>query len=198
MASFVTVSGSRLILASASPRRADLLREAGILFRVAPAHIDEDVRTGESPEAYVERLAREKAEAVHAASPDAFVLGADTTVVVDAAILGKPADRAEAARMLELLAGRSHRVLTGVVLLGPADFVRAAVVSTEVTFSRLSGADIAWYVNTGEPLDKAGAYAIQGGASRFVERIDGSFSNVVGLPMELVGTWCRESGIQVS
>ena len=151
MASFVTVSGSRLILASASPRRADLLREAGILFRVAPAHIDEVVRTGESPEAYV-----------------------------------------------ELLAGRSHRVLTGVVLLGPADFVRAAVVSTEVTFSRLSGADIAWYVNTGEPLDKAGAYAIQGGASRFVERIDGSFSNVVGLPMELVGTWCRESGIQVS
>ena len=189
---------SVLVLASASPRRADLLREAGILFRVAPAHIDEAVRVGESPEAYVERLAREKAEAVHTASPGAFVLGADTTVVVDDTILGKPVDGAEAARMLELLAGRSHRVLTGVALLGPADFTRAAVVSTNVTFSRLSDADIAWYVGTGEPLDKAGAYAIQGGASRFVERIDGSFSNVVGLPMEVVGTWCREAGIQVS
>ena len=189
---------SVLVLASASPRRADLLREAGILFRVAPAHIDEAVRVGESPEAYVERLAREKAEAVHTASPGAFVLGADTTVVVDDTILGKPVDRAEAARMLELLAGRSHRVLTGVALLGPADFTRAAVVSTNVTFSRLSDADIAWYVGTGEPLDKAGAYAIQGGASRFVERIDGSFSNVVGLPMEVVGMWCREAGIQVS
>jgi septum formation protein len=187
-----------LILASASPRRADLLREAGILFRVAPAHIDEAVRAGESPEGYVERLAREKAEAVLAASPAAFVLGADTTVVVDETILGKPADKAEAARMLELLGGRSHQVLTGVALLGPADFARAAVVSTEVTFSRLSDADIAWYVGTGEPLDKAGAYAIQGGASRFVERVDGSFSNVVGLPMEVVGTWCREAGIQVS
>ena len=189
---------SVLVLASASPRRADLLREAGILFRVAPAHIDEAVRVGESPEAYVERLAREKAEAVHTASPGAFVLGADTTVVVDDTILGKPVDRAEAARMLELLAGRSHRVLTGVALLGPADFTRAAVVSTNVTFSRLSDADIAWYVGTGEPLDKAGGYAIQGGASRFVERIDGSFSNVVGLPMEVVGMWCREAGIQVS
>ena len=189
---------SVLVLASASPRRADLLREAGILFRVAPAHIDEAVRVGESPEAYVERLAREKAEAVHTASPGAFVLGADTTVVVDDTILGKPVDGAEAARMLELLAGRSHRVLTGVALLGPADFTRAAVVSTNVTFSRLSDADIAWYVGTGEPLDKAGGYAIQGGASRFVERIDGSFSNVVGLPMEVVGTWCREAGIQVS
>ena len=189
---------SVLVLASASPRRADLLREAGILFRVAPAHIDEAVRVGESPEAYVERLAREKAETVHTASPGAFVLGADTTVVVDDTILGKPVDKAEAARMLELLAGRSHRVLTGVALLGPADFTRAAVVSTNVTFSRLSDADIAWYVGTGEPLDKAGAYAIQGGAARFVERIDGSFSNVVGLPMEVVGRWCREAGIQVS
>jgi septum formation protein len=194
----VSLPASVLVLASASPRRADLLREAGILFRVSPPHIDEAVRVGESPEAYVERLAREKAEAVHAASPGAFVLGADTTVVVGDTILGKPADRAEAARMLELLAGRSHRVLTGVALLGPADFTRAAVVSTNVTFSRLSDADIAWYVGSGEPLDKAGAYAIQGGASRFVERIDGSFSNVVGLPMEVVGTWCREAGIQVS
>ena len=100
--------------------------------------------------------------------------------------------------MLELLSGRSHRVLTGVALVGPSGFSRAAVVSTVVTFCQLSEADIAWYVGTGEPLDKAGAYAVQGGASRFVERIDGSFSNVVGLPMELVGAWCREAGIQVS
>ena len=187
-----------LILASASPRRADLLREAGVLFRVAPAEIDEAVRPGESPESYVERLAREKAGTVHVASPGAFVLGADTTVVVGGTILGKPADTAEAARMLELLSGRSHRVLTGVALLGPADFARAAVVSTVVTFGALSEADVAWYVGTGEPLDKAGAYAVQGGASRFVTRIDGSFSNVVGLPMELVSVWCREAGIQVS
>ena len=187
-----------LILASASPRRADLLREAGVLFRVAPAHIDEAVRAGESPESYVERLAREKAEALHVVSSQAFVIGADTTVVVDETILGKPDGPAEAVRMLELLAGRSHRVLTGVAMLGPADFSRATVVSTVVTFGRLSPADIAWYVGTGEPLDKAGAYAIQGGASRFVERIDGSFSNVVGLPMEVVGAWCREAGIQVS
>src|SRR5688572_6711920 len=187
-----------LVLASASPRRADLLREAGVMFRVAPAHIDEAVRAGESPDSYVERLARGKAEAVHVGSPEAFVLGADTTVVVDEQILGKPADTAEAARMLELLSGRSHRVLTGVALLGPSGFSRASVVSSVVTFSQLSEADIAWYVGTAEPLDKAGAYAVQGGASRFVERIEGSFSNVVGLPMELVGAWCREAGIQVS
>ncbi len=187
-----------LLLASASPRRADLLREEGIAFHVEPASIDESVLEGESAEAYVERLAKEKASTVWAQRPAAFVLGADTTVVVDDTILGKPADQADAARMLRLLAGRSHRVLTGVCLLGPSSFLRQAVVSTVVTFTPLSQADVAWYVGSGEPLDKAGAYAVQGGASRFVERIDGSFSNVVGLPMELVSTWCREAGIQVS
>jgi septum formation protein len=187
-----------LVLASASPRRADLLREAGIAFQAAPAHIDESEGFGESPEAYVGRLAKEKAEAVWRHRPGSFVLGADTTVVVDDAILAKPADAADAARMLRLLSGRAHRVLTGVCLLGPSGFSRAAVVSTTVTFGRLSEVDIAWYVATGEPLDKAGAYAVQGGASRFVQRIDGSFSNVVGLPMELVSGWCRAAGIQVS
>jgi septum formation protein len=187
-----------LVLASASPRRADLLREAGIAFQIAPADIDESERVGESPEAYVERLAREKAEAVWRSRPAAFVLGADTTVVADDQILAKPLDSADAARMLRLLAGRSHRVLTGVCLMGPSGYNRGAVVSTVVTFGPLSEADVAWYVGTGEPLDKAGAYAVQGGASRFVQRIDGSFSNVVGLPMELVGAWCREVGIQVS
>jgi septum formation protein len=130
--------------------------------------------------------------------PASFVLGADTTVVVDEAMLAKPAGAADAARMLRLLSGRSHRVLTGVCLLGPSGFFRLAVVSTAVTFERLSEADIVWYVGTGEPLDKAGAYAVQGGASRFVARIEGSFSNVVGLPMEVVAPWCREAGIQVS
>src|SRR5688572_18054297 len=187
-----------LVLASASPRRADLLREAGIAFRVAPAHIDESEAIGESPESYVERLAREKAEAVWRDRPASFVLGADTTVVVDETILAKPADAADAARMLRLLSGRSHRVLTGICLLGPSGFFRASVVSTAVTFERLSEADIVWYVGTGEPLDKAGAYAVQGGASRFVARIEGSFSNVVGLPMEVLAPWCREAGIQVS
>ena len=191
-------NGTVLVLASASPRRADLLREAGIAFQAAPAHIDEAEGFGESPESYVGRLAREKAEAVWRARPGSYVLGADTTVVVDDAILAKPADAADAARMLRLLSGRAHRVLTGVCLLGPSGFSRAAVVSTTVTFGRLSEADIAWYVGTGEPLDKAGAYAVQGGASRFVQRIDGSFSNVVGLPMELVSGWCRAAGIQVS
>jgi len=191
-------NGTVLVLASASPRRADLLREAGIAFQAAPAHIDEAEGFGELPESYVGRLAREKAEAVWRARPGSYVLGADTTVVVDDAILAKPADAADAARMLRLLSGRAHRVLTGVCLLGPSGFSRAAVVSTTVTFGRLSEADIAWYVATGEPLDKAGAYAVQGGASRFVQRIDGSFSNVVGLPMELVGGWCRAAGIQVS
>lgn len=189
---------SMLLLASASPRRADLLREEGIAFHVAPASVDETVLEGESAEAYVERLAKEKAEAVWAQRPTAFVLGADTAVVVDDTILGKPVDRADAARMLRLLAGRSHRVLTGVCLLGPSGFLRQAVSSTVVTFAQLSQADVEWYVSSGEPLDKAGAYAVQGGASRFVERIDGSFSSVVGLPMELVAAWCREAGIQVS
>jgi len=187
-----------LVLASASPRRAALLSEAGFVFQVIPAHVDESEKIGESPRSYVERLARDKAEVVARGRPASFVLGADTTVAVDDAILAKPDDAADAARMLRLLSGRSHRVLTGVYLVGPSGFSRAAVVSTDVTFSRLSEADIAWYVGTGEPLDKAGAYAVQGGASRFVERIDGSFSNVVGLPMELVGAWCREVGIQVS
>jgi septum formation protein len=193
-----TAPTSILVLASASPRRAALLREAGIAFHVAPADVDESTRAGESAEAYVERLARGKAEAVWRLRTQAFVLGADTTVVAGEEILGKPEDEADAARMLRALSGRSHRVLTGVCLKGPSSFLRAAVVSTVVTFLHLSEADIAWYVGTGEPLDKAGAYAVQGGASRFVQRIDGSFSNVVGLPMELVGTWCREAGIQVS
>ena len=191
-------SRARLVLASASPRRADLLRAAGLTFDVAPADIDEDVRAGEDPAGYVDRLAREKAASVADRHPDAFVLAADTTVVVDGMILGKPVDADDARRMLRLLSGRSHEVLTGVCLLGPGAFERAAVVRTTVEFARLTDAEIAWYAATGEPLDKAGAYAVQGLASRFVWRIEGSHPNVVGLPVEVVYAWCREAGIQVS
>jgi septum formation protein len=189
---------AHLVLASASPRRADLLRTAGITFEVAAADIDERVHAGEDPATYVQRLAREKAARVAATRTGAFVLAADTTVVVDGEILGKPEDAADAGRMLRLLSGRRHEVLTGVCLTGPGPFERAAVVRTAVAFARLSEEEIAWYVATGEPLDKAGAYAVQGLASRFVERIEGSHPNVVGLPVELVYAWCREVGIRVS
>ncbi len=191
-------SRARLVLASASPRRADLLRAAGLTFDVVPADIDEDVRAGEDPAGYVERLAREKAALVAGRHPEAFVLAADTTVVVDGTILGKPADADDARRMLRLLSGRPHQVLTGVAMTGPGRFERAAVARTRVTFAPLTDDEISWYAATGEPLDKAGAYAVQGLASRFVARIEGSHPNVVGLPVEVVYAWCREAGIQVS
>lgn len=175
----------RIILASASPRRAELLRAAGIAFDVLPADVDETARAGEAPPAYVERLARAKAAAVHRQHPGRVVLAADTTVVVDGEILGKPADAADARRMLAMLAGRSHEVVTGVALAaGP--HLESARDTTLVEFAPLSRDWIDWYVATAEPMDKAGAYAIQGFASRFVTRIAGSYSNVVGLPVALV------------
>jgi septum formation protein len=174
---------SPLVLASASPRRADLLRAAGLKFTVRVADIDETRLAGETPAAYVLRLARAKAAAV--ARGDELVLGSDTTVVIDGEILGKPADAADAERMLRLLSGRWHEVLTGVALRRGLE-VRDAVATTRVRFVRLSGAEIRWYIATGEPFDKAGAYAIQGCGSRFVEGIEGSYSNVVGLPVEAV------------
>ena len=176
-----------LVLASASPRRAELLRSAGFAFEVETAHVDESPGRDEAPEAYVLRLAEAKAAAVAARRPEAIVLGADTTVVIDVRILAKPADREDARHMLRLLSGRTHEVLTGVAIChGRRRLSRVA--STTVTFLPMSDAEIAWYVESGEPDDKAGAYAIQGLASRFVERIDGSYSNVVGLP---VATVCR-------
>ena len=176
----------RLILASASPRRAELLSQAGFEFEVDPAVLDETVHPDESAEAYVLRVAREKARHVAARHrPDAVVLGADTTVVVDGEILGKPVDSADAARMLRLLSGRAHAVVTAVVAIA-AGAERADVVTTRVWFVTLREDQIAWYVATGEPHGKAGAYAIQGRAARFVERIDGSWSNVVGLPIATV------------
>ena len=182
-----------LVLASASPRRRELLAQAGYSFEVHPAHIPEDPLAGEDPIAYVVRLAREKAQAVYQeltvdsslAAPDLAVLGADTTVTLDNHILGKPEDAADAARMLRLLSGRTHRVITGVALV-TAEAVEVAAEATAVRFLTLSGEEIAAYVATGEPMDKAGAYAIQGLAARWIPRIEGCYFNVVGLPLALV------------
>lgn len=179
------MSMHRLILASASPRRAELLRAAAIDFHVQAAHVDESVRADERPDAYVQRLAREKARVVAARQPAAIVLGADTAVVVDRQILGKPAGNEDARRMLRLLAGRSHEVLTGVCMIANG-MEQTRVDSTLVTVAALGDEEIGWYVASGEPADKAGAYAIQGLASRYISRIDGSYSNVVGLPVAVV------------
>ena len=186
-------SAVRLILASASPRRAELLRAAGFEFDVVPADVDERPQPGEQPDAYVCRVALDKARAVAACLPDAVVLAADTCVVVDGLFLGKPADGDDAARMLQMLSGRSHVVLTGVAVIGPAG-IRVEASSSHVVVAGLSSGDIAWYVASGEPADKAGAYAIQGLASRFVEAVDGSYSNVVGLPVALVYRLLCEQG----
>jgi septum formation protein len=221
-----------LVLASASPRRRELLTQAGFTFAVYPAHIPEDPYPGEDPIAYVTRLAREKAEAVfnelskhplcddfsRIASVDAVsqgtasvvpkeskkdggalapegpivVLGADTTVTLDKQILGKPENGADAARMLRLLSGRTHQVITGVALV-TATHTEVAAEVTAVRFLTLSDADIADYIATGEPMDKAGAYAIQGRAARWIPRIEGDYFNIVGLPISLVTTLLEAS-----
>ncbi|HKQ73334.1 MAG TPA: Maf family protein [Blastocatellia bacterium] len=182
-----------LILASSSPRRAELLRAAGINFTVRAADIDESIRPNELPRDYVVRLSREKARAV--AHENELTLGADTTVVINGEIAGKPTDADDAGRMLRALSGRWHEVLTGVTL-ARADQTLSAIASTRVKFAQLSDAEINWYVSTGEPMDKAGAYAIQGYASLFVERIEGSYSNVVGLPMQLAYKLARQMGVE--
>jgi septum formation protein len=195
-----------LVLASVSPRRRELLTQAGFSFQVHPAHIPEDPLPNEEPIAYVTRLAREKAEAVfreitHAGASDQrasatpqvssatpqVVLGADTTVTLDGHILGKPTDPADAARMLRMLSGRTHRVITGIALV-TAESTDVAAEITAVSFLPLSDEEIAAYIATGEPMDKAGAYAIQGRAARWIPRIEGCYFNVVGLPIALVCT----------
>jgi septum formation protein len=191
----------RLILASASPRRAELLRAAGIQFDVLPADIDESALPGESAEQHVRRLSEAKACAVLPRAAGRPVLSADTVVVVAGEILGKPADEADARRMLRLLSGRSHEVMTGICLRcqGGAGGKQASEVAvTTVEFAPLNAAEIDWYVASGEPRDKAGAYAIQGLASRFVTRIDGSYANVVGLPVAVVYRMCTEAGLLIS
>ena len=174
-----------LILASSSPRRADLLRAAGIPFEVVPVDVDESVLRLEPPGEHVRRLAREKADAVFGANPDAVVLAADTIVLVGGEIMGKPRDAADATRMLRLLSGREHEVLTGVAIVAKRGPV-VEVARTRVWLNPLSELEIAEYVATGEPLDKAGGYGIQGLGSRFIDRIQGNYSNVVGLPVALV------------
>lgn len=174
-----------LILASASPRRSELLRNASIPFTVEPADVHEQPLANETPLDYAQRLARDKASTIFARHPQAAVLGADTVVVVDEHLLEKPVDERDAARMLRLLSGRTHQVITGVCIVAPG-FERTEAEVTEVTFAELSAEEIADYVATGEPMDKAGAYAIQGIASRWVERIAGCYFNVVGLPVPRV------------
>jgi septum formation protein len=184
-----------LILASASPRRLELLRAAGIEFEVQPADILEEPRAGESAQDCAERLAREKAIVVSALRPGDAVLGADTVVVIDNQILGKPADAADAARMLRMLSGRTHQVITGICLVVGGQW-SVASETTSVTMSEISEKEIADCIATGEPMDKAGAYAIQGIASRWIPCIEGDYSNVVGLPIALVYRMLREKGLQ--
>jgi septum formation protein len=172
-----------LILASSSPRRAELLRAAGIEFKVLVTEVDETRLPGESARDYVLRLSRSKALAV--ARGNELVIGADTTVVVNGEIEGKPVDADDARRMLRALSGRWHEVLTAVTLSRGTHLV-SDIESTRVKFAELMEAEIDWYISTGEPLDKAGAYGIQGYGSRFVERIEGNYSNVVGLPVQMV------------
>ncbi len=184
----------RLLLASASPRRRELLSSLGLSFEVTAADIDESVRQGERPRAYVERVAAQKAAAVAARNPGALVLAADTSVVVDGEVLGKPRDASDACAMLRRLSGRSHAVLSAVALDGL--FRAGVVVETTVELCALSDEEIAWYVSTGEPMDKAGAYAVQGRGGALVRRLHGSASNVVGLPLAETIELLREAGVR--
>jgi nucleoside triphosphate pyrophosphatase len=182
-----------LVLASASPRRAALLTAAGYQFTRLEARVDEGVRPGETPREHVVRLARAKAVAVAQGRPGATVIGADTVVVADDDILGKPSGVADACRMLERLSGRRHLVYTGVAIWHREELLEGVEISA-VEMARLTPDEISWYVASGEPLDKAGAYGIQGLASRFVTRVEGSYSNVVGLPIAMVYRLLEETG----
>lgn len=172
-----------LILASSSPRRRELLQAAGIEFSVQTSDVAEKRNLGESPLDYAKRLARDKAEAVAEKNPRSFVLGADTIVIVGNHVLEKPADARDAARMLKLLSNRSHQVTTAVCLISPDGKQRVESETTDVYFHELSDADIRDYVGHGEPMDKAGAYAIQGRAAAFVPELRGSYTGVMGLPL---------------
>jgi septum formation protein len=187
--------GVRVVLASASPRRRELLTLIGIAHEVRPADIDESLLPGEAPAAHAERLARAKAHAVAAREPGVVVIGADTIVVVDGDILGKPRDAADAAAMLRRLSGRSHTVFTAVAV-ARGDRTESAVEAPEVTFRALSDADIAAYVATGEPLDKAGAYGIQGYGATIVERVNGDYFSVMGLGLRRLVELLRRVGVE--
>lgn len=186
----------KLILASASPRRRELLASIGLAFDVLPSNVPEVHRDGEAPEEYVARLSRDKAEALAKAHPSRWVIAADTTVLLGDQLLEKPADAADAARMLGAIAGRTHIVYTGVTLENAErDYRETRVAESEVRMLPLSAEEIEWYVRTGEPLDKAGAYAVQGIGAMFIESIHGSYTNVVGLPLATLFLMLRRAGI---
>ncbi|MBZ2168485.1 Maf family protein [Marinobacter sp. F4216] len=185
-----------VVLASASPRRSELLQQMGVSFTVQPADVDETPNSGERPDTYVERLAREKALAVFDDYPDALVLGSDTSVVLDDRILGKPLDQSEARTMLKRLSGRSHQVMTSVALVSKSG-CRALVVVTDVEFRTLSEGEIDAYIASGEPMDKAGSYGIQGLGGIFVRELRGSYSAVVGLPLQETAGLLEQAGYPV-
>lgn len=187
---------STIVLASASPRRAELLAQLGVPFRVKSANIDESVHPDEQAEAYVERIAREKARVVFEANADDVVLSADTSVVVDGNILGKPRSREHALEMLGSLSARTHRVLTAVCVVNKRQ-IQSVVQQTEVTFAELSSDWLQWYWETGEPVDKAGAYAIQGLAASKISEIKGSYSGVMGLPLYETAELLRGFGVKL-
>lgn len=183
----------RVILASQSPRRRELLRLVGIAHEVRPADIDESYRDGETPHEHAARLAREKAAVIAAGDPDAVVIGSDTIVVIDGQVLGKPADAAHARRMLRQLSGRSHEVITGVAAAWRGQMV-SDIEIVGVTFRPLTDEEIAAYIATGEPMDKAGAYGIQGYGATIVERVDGDYFAVMGLALNRLVRLLRELG----
>ena len=183
---------SSLVLASASPRRRWLLEKLGIEFQVFPVNLDERARPGETPADFAQRMADEKAAAAVADCSDSWVLAADTVVALGESVLGKPSDRDDAVSMLTRLAGRTHTVYTAVALLRPGgELATHDVFSTKVTFRTLSAEEIRAYVATGEPFDRAGAYAIQGEGAHLVDRVEGSYTTVIGLPVPEVAEWLR-------
>jgi len=186
----------KFILASASPRRRELLASIGLDFEVKPSHVPEVHQEGEAPEEYVARLSRDKAHALATEHPSEWIIAADTTVLLGDELLEKPADRDDAARMLGTIAGKTHVVYTGVTLQNvDRDYRDTRVAESEVRMLPLSAEEIAWYVTTGEPLDKAGAYAVQGIGAMFIDSIHGSYTNVVGLPLATLFQMLRRAGI---
>jgi septum formation protein len=186
----------KFILASASPRRRELLASIGLAFDVLPSHVPEVHQDGEAPEEYVARLSRDKAHALASEHPSRWVIAADTTVLLDEELLEKPADTADAMRMLGMISGRTHIVYTGVTIENVERGYRdTRVAESEVRMLALSDQDIEWYIATGEPLDKAGAYAVQGIGAMFIDSIHGSYTNVVGLPLATLFQMLRRAGL---
>jgi nucleoside triphosphate pyrophosphatase len=186
----------RFILASSSPRRRELLASVGVDFDVVPSHVPEEHQPGEAPEEYVARLSREKANAIGEQHPSRWIIAADTTVLLGEQLLEKPLDQHDAVRMLSLIAGRTHTVYTGVTLQNTErKYHDTRVAESEVRMLPLPPEDVEWYVRTGEPMDKAGAYAVQGIGAMFIDSIHGSYTNVVGLPLAMLFQMLRKAGI---